>query len=81
MMAIRDELRGQSHSSSIGSSPSPLIPTRYISSQYLADSSLSTDVSQYDFTIPLPPLSPQGGSTTGIGSNDTSEDSDTVSEL
>ena len=28
----------------------PLVPPRYLSSQYLADSSLSTDVSQFDFS-------------------------------
>ena len=50
MMAIRDEFRENSpDKSSLGFSPP--FPARYISSQYLADSSLSTDVSQYDFTF------------------------------
>ena len=53
MMTIRDELR-QTKRSPDGSSSlgfSPPFPVRYISSLYLADSSLSTDVSQYDFSF------------------------------
>jgi DNA-dependent protein kinase catalytic subunit len=49
LTAIRDERKS---SDSAESSPlgSPLFPPRYLSSQYLADSSLSTDVSQFDFS-------------------------------
>ena len=50
--AIRDE----HHTSGQDTSPSP--PAQYISSLYLADSSLSADVSQYDFSS-VSPTTPQ----------------------
>jgi DNA-dependent protein kinase catalytic subunit len=58
IMAIKDELKQTSDNEAVGStlSPerSPLIPPRYISTQYLADSSLTADVSQYDFSVNFP---------------------------
>ena len=63
MMAIRDELKQSSTSSPSSPSYSPLFPPRYISSQYLADSSLNIDVSQYDFTLHTSP-------TTGMSTKD-----------
>ena len=51
MMAIRDEARATQGSREGSPTASPLFwPAQYISSQYLADSSLSADVSMYDFS-------------------------------
>ena len=49
MVSIRDEM---SHSQDDSTpSYSPPFPARYISSQYLIGSSLTADVSQYDFSF------------------------------
>ncbi|XP_019852740.1 PREDICTED: DNA-dependent protein kinase catalytic subunit [Amphimedon queenslandica] len=52
--SIRDDLKQSTAAGNSSGSPSssPSTRPRYISSQYLSDSSLSTDVSQYDFTLP-----------------------------
>ena len=76
-MAIRDDLNESSESSGTPSSPGFHPRTRYISSQYLADSSLSTDVSLYDFTLPHHITG--GGGASNAGSND--GESDSVSSL
>ena len=68
-MAIRDDLNESSESSGTPSSPGFHPRTRYISSQYLADSSLSTDVSLYDFTLPHH-ITGGGGGASSTGSND-----------
>lgn len=68
-MAIRDDLNESSESSGTPPSPGFHPRTRYISSQYLADSSLSTDVSLYDFTLPHH-ITGGGGGASSTGSND-----------
>eukprot|EP00731_Ephydatia_muelleri_P036866 Em0341g3a len=50
MTAIRDEVRALSTKDSSPGAASPPFPRRYLSSQYLADSSLGADISQYDFS-------------------------------
>ena len=59
MLAIRDELQQSRRTSSdslldhTSLGPSPPTNVRYISSLYLAQSSLSSDVSQYDFSYSI----------------------------
>ena len=77
--SIRDDLKQfTAAGDSSGSPSSPSTHPRYISSQYLSDSSLSTDVSQYDFTLPhYHQYGSAGGASTESSSID--EDSGNVS--